>query len=159
MLFVLISWLLCCLDLVDLVTREVFCWFCRTILGHDYDLVCRRQKQSSGGVLRNFAKFTVKHLGQSLFFNKVASLRPEASNFIKKETLAQVFSCEFCETSKNTFFYRTPLVAASEHRKCWYCFKQKFNVLNEIFAATNLQVPEMVSGDKQLFFLLLMHRF
>ena len=35
-----------------------------------------------------------------------------ACNFIKKETLAQVFSCEFCEISKNTFFYRTPLVAA-----------------------------------------------
>ena len=28
---------------------------------------------------------------------------PEACNFIKKETLAQVFSCEFCEISKNTF--------------------------------------------------------
>ena len=32
----------------------------------------------------------------------------------KKETLAQVFSCEFCEISKNTFYYRTPLVAASD---------------------------------------------
>ena len=30
--------------------------------------------------------------------------RPEACNFIKKETLAQVFSCEFCKISKNTFF-------------------------------------------------------
>ena len=38
---------------------------------------------------------------------------PEACNLIKKETLAQVFSCEFCEISKNTFYYRTPLVAAS----------------------------------------------
>ena len=38
----------------------------------------------------------------------------EACNFIKKETLAQVFSCEFCEISKNTFFHRTPLVAASK---------------------------------------------
>ena len=28
-------------------------------------------------------------------------------NFIKKETLAQVFSCEFCEISKNIFSYRT----------------------------------------------------
>ena len=28
---------------------------------------------------------------------------PEACNFIKKETLAQVFSCEFYEISKNTF--------------------------------------------------------
>ena len=26
------------------------------------------------------------------------------ANFNKKETLAQVFSCEFCEISKNTFF-------------------------------------------------------
>ena len=33
---------------------------------------------------------------------------------MKKETLAQVFSCGFCEISKNTFFYRTPLVTASE---------------------------------------------
>ena len=40
--------------------------------------------------------------------------RPEACNFIKKETLAQVFSCEFYEISKNTFSYRTPQVAASE---------------------------------------------
>ena len=54
------------------------------------------------GVLRNFAKVTGKHLCQSLFFNKVAGLRP------------QVFSCDFCEISKNTFCYRTPLVAASE---------------------------------------------
>ena len=29
------------------------------------------------GVLRNFAKFTGKHLFQSLFFNKVAGPRPE----------------------------------------------------------------------------------
>ena len=28
------------------------------------------------GVLRNFAKFTGKHLCQSLFFNKIAGLRP-----------------------------------------------------------------------------------
>ena len=55
------------------------------------------------GVLRNFTKFTGKHLYQSLIFNKVAGLR------LKKETLAQVFSCKFCETSKNTFSYRTPL--------------------------------------------------
>ena len=28
----------------------------------------------------------------------------KASNFVKKEALAQVFSCEFCEIFKNTFF-------------------------------------------------------
>ena len=59
-------------------------------------------------VFRNFAKFTGKHLRQSLFLNKVL-----AYIFIEKSTLAQVFSCEFCEISKNTFSYRTPLVAAS----------------------------------------------
>ena len=32
------------------------------------------------------------------------SWRPQTSNFIKKETLAQVFSCEFCKIFKNTFF-------------------------------------------------------
>ena len=60
------------------------------------------------GVLRNFAKFTGKHLCHSLFFNKVAGL------LIKKETLAQVFFCKFGEISKNTFFCRTPPMAASE---------------------------------------------
>ena len=53
------------------------------------------------GVLRNFAKFTGKHLCQSLFFNKVAGL---ACSFMKQETLTQVFSCDFCQISKNTFF-------------------------------------------------------
>ena len=34
-------------------------------------------------------------------------------NFIKKETLAQVFSCEFCEISKSTFFTEHLLATAS----------------------------------------------
>ena len=34
-------------------------------------------------------------------------------SFIKKEALAQVFSCEFSEISKDNFFHRIPLVAAS----------------------------------------------
>ena len=38
---------------------------------------------------------------------------PKACNFIKKETLTQVFSSEFRKISKNIFFYRTPPVAAS----------------------------------------------
>ena len=52
------------------------------------------------GVLRTFAKFAGKDLCQSLFFDW-------------KETLVQVFSCQFCEISKSTFSYRIPLVAAS----------------------------------------------
>ena len=38
---------------------------------------------------------------ESLFLE---SCRPDACNLLKKETLALVFSCEFCEISRNTFF-------------------------------------------------------
>ena len=51
------------------------------------------------GALINFTKFIGKHLCHGLFLIKL-----QAENFIKKETLAQVFSCEFCEISQNTFF-------------------------------------------------------
>ena len=40
-----------------------------------------------------------------------------ACNFIKKETLAQVFSYEFCEISKNTFFTEHLRTTASEKSK------------------------------------------
>ena len=48
------------------------------------------------GVLKNFTKFTGKHLCQR-------PLLPGACSFIKKETLAQVFSWEYCGIFKNTF--------------------------------------------------------
>ena len=42
-------------------------------------------------------------------------LKAEACNFIKKETLAQVWiSCEFCEISKNTFFTERLWATASQ---------------------------------------------
>ena len=66
------------------------------------------------GVLKNFAKSTGKHLCQSLFFNKVAGL---TCIFIKKETLAQVSSSEFCEIFKNTFFIEDLRATASEYFK------------------------------------------
>ena len=56
---------------------------------------------------------------ESLFY-KVAGL-----NFIKKETLAQVFSCEFYEISKNIFFYRSPLVVASDFYEILTKFQTK----------------------------------
>ena len=63
------------------------------------------------GVFRSFAKFTGKHLCQSLF---LINFQASTCNFTKNETLTQVFSCEFCKISKNMFSYRTPPVAASE---------------------------------------------
>ena len=43
-------------------------------------------------------------------------LQADTWNFIQEGTLAQVFSSEFCKIFKNTFFYRTPLVAASDYK-------------------------------------------
>ena len=68
-----------------------------------------RMSSVKRGVLRNVTKFAGKHLDQiagkhldqTLFLNNVAA---KACNFIKKESLSQVFSYEFCEISKNTFF-------------------------------------------------------
>ena len=60
------------------------------------------------GVLKNFAKFTGKHLCRSLFFKKVASLRPTTFLFKKGfRHRRQVFSCEVYEIFKNTFFTDT----------------------------------------------------
>ena len=56
---------------------------------------------ATGGVLRNFAKLTRKHLCQSLSKAWPATL-------LKKETLAQVFFCEFYEISKNNCFKEPP---------------------------------------------------
>ena len=52
-------------------------------------------------VVKNFAELTGKQLRQSLFFNKVTAA---ASNFIKKETLAQVFFSAFCKFLRTPFF-------------------------------------------------------
>ena len=41
-------------------------------------------------------------------------LQVEACNFIKKETLAQVFSCEFCKVSKSNFSTKQLRVTASD---------------------------------------------
>ena len=43
--------------------------------------------------------------------NKATKTTPLApATLLKKETLAQVFSCEFCEISENTFFYSQRLI-------------------------------------------------
>ena len=76
------------------------------------------------GVLRNFAKFTGKHLCQSLFFNKVAG---SSSTLFKKRIWHRSFPANFAK------FLTAPLV--TEHlrhatllkKKLWYrCFPVNF---------------------------------
>ena len=46
-------------------------------------------------------------------------------SFLKRcKTLAQVFYCDVFEISKNTFFYRTPPIAASEHENTSFLYKR-----------------------------------
>ena len=47
---------------------------------------------------------TADVLWKKVFFKILQNFKPEACNFIKNETLTRVFSCEFCEISKNTCF-------------------------------------------------------
>ena len=67
-------------------------------------------------ILKNFVIFTEKHLSWSLFFNYVADL--------------QVFSCEFCEIFKNTYFEKHLQTAASGLllQNCAYVKKNTFCV-------------------------------
>ena len=64
------------------------------------------RKQPSKGffknsVRRNFAEFT-RNLCRNLFFYKV--INSVYLLLLKKKSLAQGFSCEFCKICKNTFF-------------------------------------------------------
>ena len=51
---------------------------------------------------------------------------PQGCNFIKKEALTQVFSCEFCEISKNTFLTEHLRTTASIDYK-WIINKSGMN--------------------------------
>ena len=57
------------------------------------------------GVLRNFAKFTGKHLCQSLYFNKVAGLRP--ATLLKKRLWHRCFPVNFVKFLRNLFLQNT----------------------------------------------------
>ena len=52
-------------------------------------------------VFRNFAKFTVKHLCQSVFFNNVTGLRPET--LLKKRLWHRCFPVNFAKFLKTSF--------------------------------------------------------
>ena len=64
-------------------------------------------------VLRNFAKFTGKHLSQSLFFNEVAGLG--AVILLKKRLWHRCFPLNFAK------FLRTPFL--TEHIPCSFRFR------------------------------------
>ena len=76
------------------------------------------------GVLKNFANFIGKHQCWSIFLIKL-----QVWTLLKRD-FRQLFSCEISDIFKNTFFYRTPPVAASEQTQeiyvvyCVHCVEK-----------------------------------
>ena len=107
------------LDLV-LQYRSVFLLILSTHL-KDSEAVARRCS-----VKKVFLK-----ISQNLQENTFARV----SFLIKIQALVQVISCEFCEISKNTFFYRTPPVATSD------------DCLQEFFLPQKLPPLKMITSE------------
>ena len=69
------------------------------------DVLCKKRSSEK------FNKIHMKTLKpESLFLRK---LQAQPATLFKKETLAHVFSCKFCEISKNTIFTEHLWVTAS----------------------------------------------
>ena len=68
------------------------------------------------GALKNFVKFTEKHLCQSFF---LIEMQTGGLQLYQKETLVQVFSSEFCKIFTNIYFIKTyqRLILSSLERK------------------------------------------
>ena len=90
-------WRRCFLVNLRNFSDHIFCRNLRTAASAIYVNTNNFPEVFCKGVFKNFAKFTGKYLGWSIFFNKVA-------RSIIKETPTQVFSSEFCEIFKSTIF-------------------------------------------------------
>ena len=90
-----------------------------------------------------FAKFSGKHLCQRLYFNKVAGLKAV------KQRLAQVFSCEFIEISKNTFITEDLRTTGSA-----FSFSEKLgkNVLLKISQSSQENTCDLRNFQEHLFY-------
>ena len=53
------------------------------------------------------------------------------ANFIKKQSLAQTFSCKFCKISKNTLFTEYLWATVSTNSGTYFEY-QKYKVLSEV---------------------------
>ena len=74
-------------------------------------------------------------------------------------TLAQVFSCEFCEIFKNTVFYRTPPVATSGPEIRIFAFYRVLKQFASFSDPTPVTYQQMESAENliSLIFILLKH--
>ena len=69
----------------------------------------------------------------------------QACSFTKKGTLAQVFSCQFCEISKNTFFTEQLRTSASLDQVLWCSFKKVCGLKNPY--KTSFSTERLVNSE------------
>ena len=87
---------------------SVFLWIFQYFLEHHFCTSGRsthRRCSVKKDCLRNFAKLTGKRLCQSLFFNKVAGLRP--STLLEKRLWHKCFSVNFANFLRTPFLQNT----------------------------------------------------
>ena len=80
------------------------------------------------GVLRNFAKFTRKHLCQSLFFNKVADNR--LATLLKMRLWLKCFPVNFAKFLRTTFLI--------EHLLCLLLITEENKTQNQIDSVSTI---------------------
>ena len=73
---------------------------------------------------------------------------PEAYNFIKKENLTQVFSCDFFEIFKKIFSYKAPMVVASKSNSTYSSIVLE-NINSDIPIALNLTASPKVKQAEE----------
>ena len=92
--------------------------------------------------LKNFAILSRKTCVAEYLFNKVAGMK--VCIFIKKETPAQLFSCEYCEIFKNTYFEEWQMRTTTSDRS-----NDLFETVSQVFWNVNfLNVFHPVKVDR-----------
>ena len=89
-----------CLNLiVSIMSQFILTYFSCPVQRQSPEVFCKK------GVLKSFAKFTGKHLCQSLFYNKVAGLRP--TTLLKKRLWHRCFPVNFAKFLGKPFLKNT----------------------------------------------------
>ena len=94
------------------------------------------------GVLKNYTKFTGKHLRQSLIFNKVEGLRP--ATLLKKRLSHRCFPVNFAKFLRTPFLNNTPgrlLLTILIHQLIVYL--EKMNKRHKIQLVLMINIPSI----------------
>ena len=111
--------------LLAYITKGLLTCYSRSYQFHGNSRSSHQRCSVRKGVLRNFTKFTKKHLCQSRFFNKVAGLRP--ATLLKKSSQHRCFPVNFAE------FLRTPFLQNTSGRLLFAIVTRSGQIIFRIF--------------------------